>query len=131
MALVGVLPATLVRPMPFHSLQRWISSASPWVSSRSGRPHSAGWRVSGQALAEARLDFADVLIDLRPSTAAGPLDRIAVARSLHELWNLREEIFALVAHKHDQSEATARLASLDCHFTARPQRTRLAERANR
>jgi len=130
MAPVGALPATLVESMPFHSLQRWISSVSPWVASRSGRPSSAGWRVGGQALADARLDFADALIDLRSSTAAGTLDRIAVARSLHDLWNFREEVFALVAHRHDQREASTRLASLDRHFSARPQRTRLAERVN-
>ena len=130
MASVGVLPATLVGLMPFHSLQRWISSVSPWVTSRSGRPRSAGWRVGGQALAEARLDFADALIDLRQSAVVGTLDRIAVARSLHDLWNYREEIFALVAHRHDQREANERLATLDRHFAARPQRTRLAERAN-
>ena len=115
--------------MPFHSLQRWISSVSPWMASRAGHPRSAGWRVGGQALAEARLDFSDALIDLRPSITAPTLDRIAVARSLHELWNFREEVFALVAHRHDQREAATRLATLDRHFSVRPKRNRLAARA--
>jgi hypothetical protein len=40
-------------------------------------------------------------------------------RSLHELWHFREEVFSLVACRHDQAEATRRLARLNRHF-ARP-----------
>ena len=35
------------------------------------------------------------------------LDRIAVTRSLHELWHLRGEVFSLVSRRHDQAEADA------------------------
>jgi hypothetical protein len=39
-----------------------------------------------------------------------------VTRSLHELWHQRGEVFASIAHGHDQSEAARRLAELDRHF---------------
>ena len=54
-----------------------------------------------------------------PSPQATALDRIAVTRSLHELWHLRGEVFDLVSLRHDQAEAERRLADLDRHFAKR------------
>ena len=123
------MPASFPASMPFHSIQRWLSSGSPWATTSGGRPRGFGGGRGGRALSEARLDFADALIDLRYSASAPALDRIALARSLDELWNYREEIFALVAHRHDQSEAARRMATLDRHFSARPRPGRLAAEA--
>jgi len=116
-------------PLSFAQRRAWPSRLGSWLG-------TSGWRVSGveltasfgrrarsDALAAARLEFAEALFDVRTAGAATVLDRIAVARSLHELWHLREEVFSRVACCHDQAEAARRLADLDRHF---PQRTRAA-----
>ena len=77
--------------------------------------------MKSEDLADARLDFSEALLDVRNKAAGAALDRIAVARSLHDLWHFREEVFSLVACRHDQVEAARRLAVLDRHF---PRRTR-------
>ncbi len=86
---------------------------------------SAGWvrrlgeRTRGEALAAARLDFDEALGDIRTPAAIDARSRIAVSRSLHELWHFREEVFSLVACRHDQARAAGRLAELDLHFPRR------------
>jgi hypothetical protein len=87
------------------------------------RPRGLRWpapfgrgRASGDRLASARLDFADALDDVRNRASLEIQSRIAVTRSLHELWHFREEVFSLVACRHDQAEATRRLAQLNRHF---------------
>lgn len=117
--------------MSLFSMSRWLgsmSSPSGRVSRSESRPPVARARWQGRPskaedLAEARLDFSEALIDVRSTAAASALDRIAIARSLHELWHLREEVFSLVACRHDQGEAARRLSALDRHF---PRRTRRA-----
>ena len=113
------------RPPQAFSPRAWSLRLSDWLG-------ASGWRVSrvdfassfGQrgrldALAAARLDFADALFDVRTVAAGTALDRIAVTRSLHELWHLRGEVFDLVSLRHDQVEAECRLAELDRHFAKR------------
>jgi hypothetical protein len=78
-----------------------------------------GQRSRGEALAAARLDFDEALGDIRTQAALNIRSRIAVARSLHELWHLREEVFSLVSCCHDQARAAGRLAELDLHFPSR------------
>lgn len=120
--------------MPIHSLQRWLRSSSP-TNSRHTRAESRppvlrdGWQgrpAKAVQLASARLDFADALIGVHNAAAASALDRIAIARSLHELWHLREEVFSLIACRFDQDEATRRLAGLDRHFPRRTMQSGLA-----
>ena len=120
--------------MPLHSLHRWISSVFP-TPPRHGRAESCpplarpGWHgrpSKAEHLANARLDFADALADVRNPHALSATDRIAIARSLHELWHLREEVFSLVACRHSQAEASRRLASLDRHFPRRTRRSGFA-----
>jgi hypothetical protein len=106
--------------LPFFS--RWLA-ASGWRVSRTERVSSFGRRGRSQALAAARLEFAEALFDVHTAGAAEALDRIAVARSLHELWHLREDVFSRIARHRDQAEAERRLADLDRHF---PRRTRVA-----
>ncbi len=86
------------------------------------RPRWQGRPARSADLAEARLDFSEALIDIRNTATASALDRIAIARSLHELWHLREEVFSLVACRHDQGEAARRLSALDRHFARRTRR---------
>ena len=78
-----------------------------------------GERSRGEKLAAARLDFDEALGDIRTPAALNVRSRIAVARSLHELWHFREEVFSLVACRHDQARAAGRLAELDLHFPRR------------
>jgi len=120
-------PARSVESRPPQALlpRAWSSRLSDWLG-------ASGWRVSrvdgvssfGQrgrldALAAARLDFADALFDIHTLAAGGALDRIAATRSLHELWHLRGEVFDLVSLRHDQGEAQRRLTELDRHFAKR------------
>jgi hypothetical protein len=102
----------------------WPSRLGEWLM-------ASGWRVSfaesssfgrsgrGEEIAEARLDFADALFDIRTDAAADTLDRIAEARRMHELWHLRAEVFGRVALRYGQAEAERRLAELDVHFARR------------
>jgi hypothetical protein len=116
-------------PLAFAHRRAWSSRLGDWLA-------ASGWRTSGIALpsslgrsarraavAAARLDFADALHDVRTNGAADALDRIAVTRSLHELWHFRSEVFSRIAERHDQAEAARRLRVIDRHF---PRRTRRA-----
>jgi hypothetical protein len=99
-------------------LSDWLG-ASGWRVSRADFVSSFGQRGRLDALAAARLDFADALYDVHTVAAGAALDRIAVTHSLHELWHLRGEVFDLVSLRHDQAEAGCRLADLDRHFARR------------
>ena len=77
-------------------------------------------------LKKAREAFASTVDDLDSGAVAGLLDRVRVARSLHQLWHLRSEVFSHVARACSQAEAERRLAELDRHF---PNRERHARRA--
>jgi len=108
--------------MPLSLFSRWLA-ASGWRVSRTELASTFGRRGRSDALAAARLDFAEALYDVRTPGAAEALDRIAVARSLHDLWHLREEVFSRIARHRDQAEAERRLGALDRHF---PRRTGVA-----
>ena len=126
--------------MPLPALQRLLISLLPSAVQEGAatraetrppllRPHRSPWlrglgfeRASREALAAARVDFADALRDLRTPAALDTKSRIVVARSLHELWHFREQVFSLVACRHNQAEAARRLADLDRHFARRPRR---------
>lgn len=104
-------------------LGRWLGTDA-WAQSALDWP-DFGRRARAEALALARLDFADALYDVRTAASAGVLERVAIARSLHELWHLRDAVFGHVALKHGQTEAAARLVTLDRHFPQRIRRRRL------
>ena len=115
-------PVAMAHRLPWSSrLGNWLG-ASGWRVSGVEAPPSFGRRARSDALTTARLDFAEALFDVRTAAAGALLDRIAVTRSLHELWHLRSEVFARVARCHDQSEAASRLAALDRHFRKRSSR---------
>ena len=116
--------------MPLPRLRIFLSSFMPWAhestSSRRAEscpplahPRGLHWAARfgrRDALPAARLDFADALFDVRSPAAYDLLSRIAVTRSLHELWHFREEVFSLVSRRHTQTEAAQRLATLNRHF---------------
>jgi len=99
-------------------LSDWLG-VSGWRVSRTDFASSFGQRGRLDALAAARLDFADALFDVHTVAVGAALDRIAATRSLHELWHLRGEVFDLVSLRHDQAAAQCRLGELDRHFAKR------------
>ncbi|HZV92323.1 MAG TPA: hypothetical protein VFF72_03845 [Caldimonas sp.] len=119
MSPIRFLLSSLMPSVPTDTRSRRAESCPPLA-----RPRHRPWplRLGGRAgrmLAAARLDFADALDDIRNAASLDAKTRIAVTRSLHELWHLREEVFSLVARRHDQSEASRRLARLNRHFLRR------------
>lgn len=122
--------------MPAPALKRLLSTFMPSAPADGSAPRSEslppivrrrtvawvrrlGERSRSDALASARLDFDEALGDIRTAAALDARARIAVARSLHELWHFREEVFSLVSCRHDQARAAGRLAELDLHFPSR------------
>ncbi len=105
---------------------RRVESCPPLALPRRSRwaQHRRLRRSGADALTEARLDFAETLHDIRNHASLDVQSRIATTRSLHELWHFREEVFSLVALRHDQAEATRRLAGLNRHFRQQPARQR-------
>ena len=111
-------PQALVQRAWSSRLSDWLG-VSGWRVSRVDFASSFGQRGRLDALAAARLDFADALFDVHTVAVGAALDRIAATRSLHELWHLRGEVFDLVSLRHDQGEAQRRLTELDRHFAKR------------
>jgi len=112
-------PPQAVAPRPWSTrLSDWLG-VSGWRVSRVDFASSFGQRGRLDALAAARLDFADALFDIHTLAAGGALDRIAATHSLHELWHLRGEVFDLVSLRHDQATAKRCLQDLDRHFAKR------------
>ncbi|MDQ2736146.1 MAG: hypothetical protein M3Y55_14430 [Pseudomonadota bacterium] len=111
-----------------ESTVRRAESCLPLARPRGVRLRDRFWRgrSAGDTLAAARLDFADALDDVRNRASLDIRSRIAVTRSLHELWHFREEVFSLVACRHDQAEAARRLAQLNRHFARRANRSAFA-----
>jgi len=123
------------RPPQEFAPRDWSSRLGDWLGASGWRvagveiPSAFGQRGRSAAIAAARLDFADALWDVRTVAAGAALDRVAVTRSLHELWHLRGEVFAHVALLHDQAEAERRVAVLDRHFEQRGGAARRRARA--
>ncbi len=114
----AILSSFLPSAAPESTVRR-AESCLPLARPRGGFRWPARFgrgRASGDRLATARLDFADALDDVRNRASLEIQSRIAVTRSLHELWHFREEVFSLVACRLDQAEATRRLVRLNRHF---------------
>ena len=122
-------PSTNSAHRGWHSrIGRWLG-ASAWLVPGPEALPALGHRHRVAALGAARLEFAEALFDVRTASSADLLDRIAITRSLHELWHLRGEVFAHVSHRHGQAEANDRLVALDTHFPKRMRRAGYAARA--
>jgi hypothetical protein len=96
---------------------RWIDTG--W----SRRPLN---RAARHSLRRVGPDFLDSVADLSGPRCAELQRRIRSAQSLHDLWHLRADIFALVSHEHDQAQAQERLARLNRHFPTRASRSGFA-----
>jgi hypothetical protein len=126
--LSAILSSFLSSSAPESTVRR-VESCLPLARSRGPR-WARHFRRNGDAVAMARLDFADALADVRSNASLEAQSRIALARSLQELWHFREEVFSLVACRHDQTEAARRLAELNRHFTRNGNRSAFAPLAN-
>jgi hypothetical protein len=93
------------------------SETSPW------QPPNADRRHGTLPMPQIKQEFADSVCDLVTPQGADLLDRIHFARSMHELWHLRADIFSLVAVHHSQEEAEERLTWLNRHFPTRSPRS--------
>ena len=101
---------------PRSGLREWINSTLPPRLGVGFRLESEEPSGCDDPLTIARRDFIETLADIRTQQAGDLLGRIRLARSLRELWFLRPEVFSLVAHHRDQSEANHRMAVLGAHF---------------
>ncbi len=100
---------------PWQRLMRWLLAPAP---------HEAPPPLD--RLPSVRTDFAAVIADIDSDDAERLRQRIAYARTLHELWHLRSDIYRLVGIARDQGEAERRLALLAGHFPTRSPRSQLA-----
>ena len=71
----------------------------------------------------ARHDFESALADIPSIAAELAVHRIRRARSLHELWYLRSQVFDAVSKARSQKEAAHRLERLNQHFPTRSLRS--------
>lgn len=108
---------------------RWSASQRSEVFPPPTHPPPAPYRRHEHAaVREARLasglrtiqaEFTQALDDIQTQESGAVFERIRAARSLHELWHLRADVFRLVSHHRDQLEADRRLARLNRHFPTR------------
>ena len=103
-------------------LSHWIDSAWPSLLTGSRQADASKGVLGATPLARVRADFSASLIDINTASALKVQRRIALAPSLHELWHVRSEVFDLVSHQLDQSEAERRLSRLNRHFPSRAAR---------
>jgi hypothetical protein len=70
-----------------------------------------------------RVEFMRAVADIDSDEADQLRNRIALARSLRELWHLRAEVFRVVGLALSQREAEGRLGLLNRHFPTRAPRS--------
>ena len=125
----GPVRAEVRPPLRHRAGSSWRRRFSDWLAS--GLGDSVGttvfhdWRPAGRkdpALDKARAAFRGSLADIVTPRAGICLDHIRTARSLHELWHLRAEVFSLVSCHHSQGEADRRLRQVDRHFPSKGRR---------
>ena len=116
-------------PLAHHRAPRWRRQLVAWLSSglgeRSASTSFDDWNPAAHhstELVDARLAFRTALEGIVTPPARICLDHIRAARSLHELWHLRAEVFSLVSRHHSQREADCRLGLVDRHFPSRTRR---------
>jgi len=100
-----------------------IDAAWPSLLTLTRRADSSKVIAGAAPLEDVRCEFARSLRDLAAENTRSTLNGINSARTLHELWHLRPEVFNLVARHRDQAEADRRLALLNRHFPTRAPRS--------
>jgi hypothetical protein len=142
-ARIEVYPPALRRPTQSSSWQEgWQAGLRDWL--QSAWPTHAGSALSTQShwpkelamtaqssspLSLVRREFVDSLRDIRTQQAGDLLGRIRIARSMRDLWHLRTEIYNVVSHHRDESEATYRLNRLNRFFPQRVGRPGMGQQA--
>ena len=105
-------------------VREWLAGGWPGQASARNAPRPDRVPRGALPLEAIRKEFIESIDGIRTPAALALLGRIHVARSLHELWHLRAEIFSLVSLHHDQAEADARLVGLNRHFQTRSPRSK-------
>ena len=104
----------------------WRASLRDWLDTGWGRPVRQvvqRHRPASDPIGAVRTEFLQALNDIRTQQVGMLQQRINIARSLHELWHLRPEVFKLVALRYSQGEAQSRLDRLNRHFPTRAPRS--------
>lgn len=103
----------------------WRASLRDWLDTGWARPArpAVQQRPANDPLGAVRAEFLQSLSDIRTQQVGMLVQRIGIARSLHELWHLRPEVFKLVALRFSQCEAQTRLDRLNRHFPTRAPRS--------
>jgi hypothetical protein len=104
----------------------WRASLRDWLDTGWARPvHRTAHppKPANDPLGAVRAEFLQSLSDIRTQQVGMLVRRITIARSLHELWHLRPEVFKLVALRFSQYEAQTRLDRLNRHFPTRAPRS--------
>lgn len=121
---MGVCPPALLPAVA--ATPGWRASLRDWLDTGWGRPARQGEqrpRHASDPIGTVRAEFLESLSDIRTQQAGMLQQRIHIARSLHELWHLRAEVFKLVALRYSQGEAQSRLDRLNRHFPTRAPRS--------
>jgi hypothetical protein len=119
-ARIEVCPPELLPDTPgwARGLREWL--AAGWQASAAAPLVELGAASPGATpLWEVRLEFVECLDDVGGRTVDDLAERLRRARSMRDLWHLREEVFSAISCHHDESEAHRRLARLNHHFPAR------------
>jgi hypothetical protein len=111
---IGVSPPSL-RQSPDSTWQRIIF----WLLAPAA--HEAAPPMNRVPLV--RVEFMRALADIDGDDADLLRNRIALSRSLRELWHLRSDLFRVVAVAMSQSQAETRLDLLNRHFPTRAPRS--------
>jgi hypothetical protein len=110
---MAVCPPLFVETQP-----AWMYGVSRWL----GQPQRRETERCDR-LAQVKHEFCLAVTEFKTLEAAELLERIALARTLLELWHLRADVYSLVAVHHNQVEAERRLAQLNRHYPTRSPRS--------
>lgn len=111
-----VCPPSTFEPQP-GALTRWLR----WLA-----PASAGNDAAARRLQDVRDEFAYALAGIGTQHASFLQHRIRHARSLRDLWQLRPEIYGVIAVAYSEAEAERRIAELNRFFPTRSPRSGFA-----
>ena len=114
-------------PKPRHLLltghwREWLTGI-PDTRFPADSPAAASPLRGDARLRGVRREFIDALDDIPGHAADDAIAHIYAARSMHDLWHLRLDVFNLVSCQHDQAEAEHRLSQLNRHFPTRSPRS--------
>jgi len=143
-ARIEVCPPALRRIPPASNWQEgWHAGLRDWLQSawptHAGNSHSTQNHWPGELtmtaqsstpLSLVRREFVDSLRDIRTQQAGDLSGRIRIARSMRDLWHLRTEIYNVVSHHRDETEATYRLNQLNRFFPQRASRPGFGQAPN-